>query len=265
VSRVGSRVPYSTLIRIALDDLSKELYSLGYQGQLIFGFLIFLTTIPPLPLYSTLMVLCGYTFGVWEGFVVSYIASLTGAILVFIVSRTLLRDVITKRSVPSSFLPLLVISILMISLQNSPTAISLLHIIPSNPHLLLLIRIAPYPYNLLNVILASSPALTLKTYTACTALSLCKLVLHTWIGAGLHSLSELHGTDTTGEPLSVEDQQRQDVRWYSTCFGVVLCISLFFYLTHLAKRALAKAQSEHEAREIRCPGQGHVFLRGEDA
>jgi heme exporter protein D len=84
----------------ALDDLSKELYSLGYQGQLIFGFLIFLTTIPPLPLYSTLMVLCGYTFGVWEGFVVSYIASLTGAILVFIVSRTLLRDVITKSYVP---------------------------------------------------------------------------------------------------------------------------------------------------------------------
>ena len=152
---------------------------------------------------------------------------------------------------------------LIVSLQNSPMAISLLHIIPSNPHLLLLIRIAPYPYNLLNVILASSPALTLRTYTGCTALSLCKLVLHTWIGAGLHSLSELHGT--SDEPLSEEDQQRQDVRWYSTCFGVVLCISLFFYLTHLAKRALARAQVEHEAREIRCPGQGHVFLREEEA
>lgn len=151
------------------------------------------------------------------------------------------------------------------SLQNSPMAISLLHIIPSNPHLLLLIRIAPYPYNLLNVILASSPALTLRTYTACTALSLCKLVLHTWIGAGLHSLSELHGTSDSGEPLSEEDQQRQDVRWYSTCFGVVLCISLFFYLTHLAKRALSRAQVEHEAREIRWPGQGHVFLREEEA
>jgi heme exporter protein D len=87
---------------IALDELSQELYKLGYQGQLIFGLLIFVTTIPPLPLYSTLMVLCGYTFGVWEGFVVSYIASLTGAIVVFIVSRTLLRDVITKRCVPQA-------------------------------------------------------------------------------------------------------------------------------------------------------------------
>jgi hypothetical protein len=42
------------------------------------------------------MVLSGYTFGVWEGFVVSYGASLIGAVLVFVVSRTLLRDVITK-------------------------------------------------------------------------------------------------------------------------------------------------------------------------
>ena len=70
---------------------------MGYTGQAIFGLLILLTTIPPLPLYSTLMVLSGYTFGVWRGFVVSYVASLSGAILVFVVSRTLLRDVIARR------------------------------------------------------------------------------------------------------------------------------------------------------------------------
>lgn len=69
---------------------------MGLEGKVIFTFLIFITTIPPLPLYSTLMVLAGYTFGVWEGFVVSYIASLSGAVIVFIVSRTLLRDVIAK-------------------------------------------------------------------------------------------------------------------------------------------------------------------------
>jgi uncharacterized membrane protein YdjX (TVP38/TMEM64 family) len=81
---------------VALDQLSKDLFALGLEGKLIFGFLILLTTIPPLPLYSTLMVLSGYTFGVWEGFVVSYGASLIGAVLVFVVSRTMLRDVITK-------------------------------------------------------------------------------------------------------------------------------------------------------------------------
>jgi uncharacterized membrane protein YdjX (TVP38/TMEM64 family) len=69
---------------------------MGFEGKFIFTLLIFITTIPPLPLYSTLMVLAGYTFGVWEGFVVSYVASLSGAVVVFIVSRTMLRDVITK-------------------------------------------------------------------------------------------------------------------------------------------------------------------------
>lgn len=86
----------SALTAAALDRLSKNLYGMGLEGKLIFTLLIFITTIPPLPLYSTLMVLAGYTFGVWEGFVVSYIASISGAVVVFVISRTLLRDVISR-------------------------------------------------------------------------------------------------------------------------------------------------------------------------
>lgn len=93
------------LMTVALDQLSKDLFNMGMEGKIIFGFLILLTTIPPLPLYSTLMVLSGYTFGVWEGFVVSYVASLLGAVLVFVVSRTILRDMITKWYADSSVWP----------------------------------------------------------------------------------------------------------------------------------------------------------------
>ncbi|WWD21126.1 hypothetical protein CI109_105607 [Kwoniella shandongensis] len=229
----------------ALDNLSKTLSSLGFQGHLIFGFLILITTIPPLPLYSTLIVLSGYTFGAWEGFVVSYLASLGGAVGVFLVARGWLKDVITK------------------CLSSSPTSMSLLHIIPANPHLLLLIRIAPYPYNLLNVILASSPSLTLRTYTTCTAVSLCKLILHTWIGAGIHDLSKTYGGHTHGREGEFVDGQwrhnhtkpyedggiegsREDVKTLMTWLGIALCIILFFYLTYLAKRAVRKAQEEQE-------------------
>ncbi|KAK8843357.1 hypothetical protein IAR55_007014 [Kwoniella newhampshirensis] len=235
----------------ALDNLSKTLSSLGFQGHLIFGLLILITTIPPLPLYSTLIILSGYTFGAWEGFVVSYLASLAGAVGVFLVARGWLKDVITN------------------CLSSSPTSMSLLNIIPANPHLLLLIRIAPYPYNLLNVILASSPSLTLRTYTTCTAVSLCKLILHTWIGAGIHDLSKTygghsHGTDDTqGEfvdghwrnrPSSDggdggSDGDREDVKTMMTWVGIGLCIVLFFYLTHLAKTAVRKAQEEQAERE----------------
>ncbi|WVQ93262.1 hypothetical protein IAU59_000328 [Kwoniella sp. CBS 9459] len=265
----------------ALDNLSKELASMGHEGKAIIFILILITTIPPVPLYSTLIVLSGYTFGVWDGFVVSYAASLVGAVMVFVVSRCWLKDVITK------------------SLAHSPTSISILNILPSNPHLLLLIRIAPYPYNLLNVILASSPTLTLRTYTGCTAISLCKLVLHTWIGAGVHDLSASYGhggaaagdgsknvSEGLGDDSGTDedeswphpfpppshhhphpyhhvyghghghgqghppmDSSREDVKAYSTWIGIFLCVGLFFYLTHLAKKALKKAQEEQEDRE----------------
>ena len=151
------------------------------------------------------------------------------------------------------------------SLANSPTSMSLLQIIPANPHLLLLIRVAPYPYNLLNVILASSPSLSLSTYTACTALSLCKLVVHTWIGAGIHDLSATHLPEDPEVTLRPSDSglpphhhsddsgrwmggagQGDKLKVYTTWAGIALCVALFFYLTHLAKRALARAQEEQE-------------------
>ncbi|WWC91274.1 uncharacterized protein L201_006217 [Kwoniella dendrophila CBS 6074] len=275
----------------ALDNLSKYLSSQGYYGYAVFFTLIFITTIPPIPLYSTLIVLSGYTFGVWEGFVISYSASLVGAVVVFLTSRCWLKDVIGR------------------CLSCSPTSSTLLSILSTHPHLLLLIRIAPYPYNLLNVILASSPTLSLRTYTACTALSLCKLVLHTWIGAGIHNLSESYGHSHKhpqwrhGQKIDLgEDDQwlpddsskshphphhshhhyhyshhsdsnsnQSDVNWksnneygysggggdnediktYSTWFGITLCIFLFFYLTYIAKKAVKKAQKEDEERLVR--------------
>ncbi|OWT38600.1 cytoplasmic protein [Cryptococcus neoformans Bt1] len=239
----------------ALDKLSHYLAEQGIYGHLTFYVLIFITTIPPLPLYSTLIILSGYTFGVWQGFLVSYLASLSGAIVVFLVSRKMLRDTIVK------------------CLASSSISMSLLHILPTHPHLLLLIRIAPYPYNLLNVILASSPTLTLQTYTGCTAVSLCKLVLHTWIGSGIHDLSESYGhgqskgqeeskegdgvdgqwpqdpDGVTGRPAQEGDTQT--AKTWTTWVGIVLCIVLFFYLMHFAKRAVKKAQAEQAEMEER--------------
>ena len=49
--------------------------------------------------------------------------------------------------------------------------------IERRPQLLFLIRVAPYPYNLMNAVLAVSPTLTFKTYFVCTALSLFKVSL----------------------------------------------------------------------------------------
>lgn len=75
----------------ALNRLSTYLQNLGLLGRVVLGLLIFLTTFPPLPLYSTLIILCGFSFGLVQGFIISYIAALSGAIVVFLLSRSLLR------------------------------------------------------------------------------------------------------------------------------------------------------------------------------
>ena len=155
---------------------------------------------------------------------------------------------------------------------------SLLNIIPAKPHLLLLIRIAPYPYNLLNVILASSPSLSLTTYTGCTAISLLKVILHTWFGSGIHDISEMHRGGSAGQETgdgSTHHHQNgshesmghgghghghghthghapsahHDVKFYWTWGGLALCVGLFVYLHHVAKKALKRAQEEMAAEE----------------
>jgi uncharacterized membrane protein YdjX (TVP38/TMEM64 family) len=76
----------------ALDRLSTHLQEMGLAGRLFLGSLIFLTTFPPLPLYSTLIILCGFSFGLVQGFIISYVAALSGAIVVFLLSRSLLKN-----------------------------------------------------------------------------------------------------------------------------------------------------------------------------
>jgi uncharacterized membrane protein YdjX (TVP38/TMEM64 family) len=56
---------------LGLDMLSMWLREIGFPGFLILYLCILLTTIPPLPLYSTLIILSGYAFGTLRGFLVS--------------------------------------------------------------------------------------------------------------------------------------------------------------------------------------------------
>lgn len=104
--------------------------------------------------------------------------------------------------------------------------------------------------------LASAPSLSLKTYTACTAISLCKLILHTWMGAGIHDLSSAYGATPSAKagddriPKPHETDPQHDMLKVSlTWGGIFLCGVLFVYLTHLAKRAIKKAQEETRDRE----------------
>lgn len=108
--------------------------------------------------------------------------------------------------------------------------------IEKRPKLLFLIRLAPYPYNVMNCLLAASPTLTLRTYTVCTALSLFKLIIHTSIGSSIRSFAEYHVVKP-GETAPVRGDETA-LGHYSTIAGVVLCVAIFVYLSYVARKAV---------------------------
>ncbi|PWN38266.1 uncharacterized protein FA14DRAFT_24684 [Meira miltonrushii] len=227
-----------------LDRLSLYLQSLGLTGRLILGFLIFITTFPPLPLYSTLIILCGFSFGLIQGFIISYIAALSGAIVVFVMSRSFLKG-------------------WMVGLLNQSGGLKkVVRAIEKRPKLLFLVRLAPYPYNLMNTLLASSPTLTLKTYTMCTALALPKLLVHCGLGTTIKNFAAYNGaasspgTNAKGEPLIGDDHANTDqakasetaelIKHIFGLVGVVLCVGIFLYLFSVARKAVDEELDEDE-------------------
>ncbi|PFH52514.1 hypothetical protein AMATHDRAFT_56459 [Amanita thiersii Skay4041] len=209
-----------------LDELSHWLRADEQYGYAVMFLLIFITTFPPIPLYSTLIILSGYTFGPWTGAIISYFAALTGALTVFIISRSLLRDSISRW-------------------LASYTAIKrVVRAIDKRPKLLFLIRLAPYPYNVMNCLLAASPTLTLHTYTVCTALSLFKVIIHTSLGASVHSFKDFHHDRGTGKPNDESGADSVARMW--TIIGILLCIVIFVYLSIIARRAVDDELEEED-------------------
>lgn len=102
--------------------------------------------------------------------------------------------------------------------------------IEKRPQLLFLIRLAPYPFNVMNCLLAAAPSLTLRTYTLCTALSLIKLIIHTTLGASIRSFAAYH--------VDKPDAEGDALAHYATAAGIVLCIAIFVYLSIVARRAV---------------------------
>jgi uncharacterized membrane protein YdjX (TVP38/TMEM64 family) len=212
-----------------LDELSHWLRLDEHYGHLVLFSLIFITTIPPIPMYSTLIVLSGYTFGPLMGALVSYFAALSGALTVFIISRALFRERISRW------------------LTTAPTIRRVVRAIEKRPKLLFLIRLAPYPYNVMNCLLAASPTLTLQTYTICTALSLFKVIIHTSLGASIHSFKDYHhlaspDPDRANAPppeqgADGETGANKVARLWAVA-GVCLCLLILVYLSVVAARAI---------------------------
>lgn len=232
---------------------------------MVLGSLIFITTFPPLPLYSTLIILCGFSFGLWQGFIISYIAALSGAVVVYLLSKSLLRGWMTNLLAKSGGLKKVV------------------RAIEKRPKLLFLIRLAPYPYNLMNTLLASSPTLTFKTYFICTALALPKLLVHCGLGTSIKNFAAYNGagagkpsssSPAEGEPGSpaagagagktAATHTAETVKHVAGFVGVALCIGIFIYLFSVARKAVDEevGSDEEDEGEEEVDGAGAGYARG---
>ncbi|KAH8830194.1 snare associated Golgi protein-domain-containing protein [Flagelloscypha sp. PMI_526] len=209
-------------------DDAEDSWFFWIDGRWIMGALIFLTTIPPLPLYSTLIILSGYTFSWSTGAVISYISALIGAVLVFLVSR--------------HFPPLH--ASIQSFLNATPHLRKAVRAIEKNNRLLFLIRLAPYPYNVMNCLLAASKV-KLRTFISTTALSLVKVVIHTSVGASIHSFKSYHSAEGGGE--SEEEKQGRFLAKIWTILGIVLCIGILVYLSMVARRAVDDELGDDDA------------------
>ena len=118
---------------------------------------------------------------------------------------------------------------------ETPVAGEFVRAIEKRPKLLFLIRLAPYPYNVMNCLLAASPSLTLRTYTLCTALSLFKVIIHTSIGSSIRSFAQYHVVKPGEAEPAAQDNA---LGHYSTIAGIVLCVAIFVYLSYVARRAV---------------------------
>ena len=258
---------------LGLDNLSHRLQEEGSYGYCVIFLLIWVTTFrksrtnhrsgifrsrfrhcpAPLPLYSTFITLSGYTYGAWVGAVISYFAALSGAICVYILCRAFFRETIASW------------------LSKTTSIKRVVRAIEKRPKLLFMVRLAPYPYNVMNALLAASPTLTLKTYTVCTGLSLFKVIIHTTIGASIHSFAgyHLHKTPDSSDPPvdgqgptgsdDDDDDEGALLSRVSAVVGIVLCIAIIVYLSWVARRAVDEELEDDEAPPHN-PEEAELFL-----
>lgn len=128
-------------------------------------------------------------------------------------------------------------------LIKSPGLKRVIRAVELRPKLLWLIRVSPWPYNLLNVLAASSDTLSFRCYFMCTALSLPKLIVHVSIGSTIRSFQ---GYDDTAKSSTSKDDseaaalEAQGKHWKTVAAtaGLLLCVVVFIYILIIARRAV---------------------------
>jgi len=203
-----------------LELVGLRLREYGILGAFLVAFLIFISSFPLVPGYGTLTTFAGFVYGFPLGFVPAFIGALSGATTCFTLGRLFGQNY--AHSVLSKYKYIRSI----IRAVNS-----------KGIKLLILIRLAPYPYNLMNIALTATSVST-KGFVFATAVSLIKLSTHTIIGANLDTLHDTLVTNPT--PLKI----------FGVVCGVLLGLGIMVYIYWLTRKAVAEMEDKETMMEM---------------
>ncbi|KAF9139544.1 hypothetical protein BG015_001978, partial [Linnemannia schmuckeri] len=123
--------------------------------------------------------------------------------------------------------------------------------------LMVLIRLAPYPFNVMNALL-SATHIPLSTFALATALSLTKLALHVYIGSTLSSLAPITTTpdgETTNPDESLppttpsnNDAHGRNLKIVFMVTSIIIGFAVGAYVWTVAKREIAASEGIRSER-----------------
>ncbi|KAJ3034746.1 hypothetical protein HDV00_004724 [Rhizophlyctis rosea] len=194
-----------------LAVFAEALRGMGIWGAILLSLAQFITCIPPIPGYGTLLYLSGFVYGLPNGIVPVYVGALVGGVVVFQLARTWMAGSGWQARIKT----------------HIPSWEAIEQVIDEGGlKLSTLIRLAPYPYNVMTV-LFSATSITFSTYTLATALSLLKLGIYVYIGSTIHD-------------IAIGDTKLTPFRVAAMSFGVVVGVGVLAYLTIAVRRVVAQ-------------------------
>ncbi|KAG0335295.1 hypothetical protein BG000_007644 [Podila horticola] len=212
--------------------------SLGHAGPPLIMIGMFLTAFPPVLGYSSFVTMSGYVYGFTYGFLIAYTSALLGSVTCFYLGRKYFKKQVRT---------------LMAKKQSMKSVVKAVE--KRGFKLLVLIRLAPYPFNILNLAL-SATHIPLGTFALATALSLTKLTLHVYIGSTLSSLAPTpvtpptlptNGDPTTDPPGSETGtipppHGRNNLKIVVMVFSMLLGIAVSAHVWIVAKREIEASE-----------------------
>jgi len=155
----------------SLAQFGRIIQGLGFWGYIIVALTVMLTTVPPVPGFGAMSALSGVIYGV-KGFIPFYAGAIVGSTITVILFRKTFSSYTgrLRRENPK-------LSAVVKAVENKGFS------------LLFWIRLAPYPFGLMNVLLAGTKIPILHIVIA-TILTQVKMIAEVLIGANLDQISD---------------------------------------------------------------------------